>query len=64
MEPVPALFAGVVFGCFGAALLAWTGVRLRQRRPVTVGGGPATAVASVVCGAAAFGAGIWCLTQV
>jgi hypothetical protein len=64
MEPVPALFAGVVFGCFGAALLAWTAVRLKHRRPVTVPAGPATAVLCVVCGAAAFGAGIWCLTQV
>ncbi|WP_328915106.1 MULTISPECIES: hypothetical protein [unclassified Streptomyces] len=64
MEPVPALFAGTVFGCFGAALLLWTAARLRQRRPVTVGGGPHTAVVSAVCAVAALGVGIWCLTQV
>lgn len=64
MEPVPALFAGMVFGCFGAALLAWTAVRLRHRLPVTAAGGPVGAVMSGVCGAAAFGAGIWCLLQV
>lgn len=64
MEPVPALFAGVVMGAFGAALLVWTAVRLGHRLPVTAAGGPATAVVSAVCGAAAVGAGIWCLTQV
>ncbi len=64
MEPVPALFAGVVFGCFGAALMTWTGVRLRYRLPVTAADGPVGAVLSAVCGAAAFGTGIWCLFQV
>lgn len=64
MERVPALFAGAVFGCFGAALLCWTAARLRQRLPVTAAGGPATAVASLFFGAAALAAGIWCLTRI
>jgi len=63
MDPVPAVFAGVVLGGFGAALLVWTAVRLRHGLPVTAGGGPASAVLSVILGAAALLAGVWCLTQ-
>jgi uncharacterized membrane protein YecN with MAPEG domain len=64
MEPVPALFAGAVLGGFGAALLAWSVVRLRRGLQVTAGGGPASAAVSVILGAAALLAGVWCLTQV
>ena len=64
MDRVPALFAGAVFGCFGAGLLLWTATRLRHRLPVTASGSTAGAAASLVFGTAALVAGVWCLTQV
>lgn len=64
MERVPALFAGTVFACFGAALLFWTASRLRHGRPVADTENPAAAVMSIFFGAAALLAGVWCLTQV
>jgi hypothetical protein len=44
MENGPAVVTGAVFALFGAALLVWTAVRVRQRRPVAVGVRPALAV--------------------
>jgi hypothetical protein len=64
MDRVPALFAGTVFGCFGAALLLWTAARLRHRLPVTAAGGTGAAAVSLLFGTAALAAGVWCLTQV
>lgn len=37
MESGPGVFAGAVFTLFGAALVLWTGVRLRQGVPVVSG---------------------------
>lgn len=50
MERGPAIFTGVVFALFGGGLLAWTSVRLRQRRPVAHGVSPvaSTMLASLV----------------
>jgi hypothetical protein len=64
MESGPAIFAGAVFVLFGGALLAWTAVRLRQRRPVAHGVNP-VASATLAGGAAvtALALGVWCLTR-
>ncbi|MEU3465829.1 hypothetical protein ABZ721_38575 [Streptomyces sp. NPDC006733] len=64
MESTPALFAGMVFALFGAALLVWAGARTAGRAPVTGGGSPAGAVLTVLFGAASLLAGVWCLVQV
>ncbi|MFF4015173.1 hypothetical protein [Streptomyces sp. NPDC001843] len=37
MESGPAIFAGVVFALFGAALLVWTATRVRRGEPVALG---------------------------
>lgn len=44
METGPAIFAAAVFLLFGAALLAWTGARVRHRAPVAEGVRPVVAV--------------------
>ncbi|MEU3949020.1 hypothetical protein [Streptomyces sp. NPDC029526] len=64
MESGPAIFAGLVFCLFGAALLVWTATRARQHRPVAHGAGPLASVAvattvAVVC----LALGAWCLTR-
>lgn len=44
MESGPAVFAGVVFTAFGAALLLWTSRRAWRRQPVAEGVCAKTAV--------------------
>lgn len=65
MESGPAIFAGAVFALFGGALLGWTAVRVRGRRPVALGvrQGVAAPFAAVVA-LAALAACAWCVTQV
>ncbi|MEU5980113.1 hypothetical protein [Streptomyces sp. NPDC047315] len=65
MESGPAIFAGVAFGLFGAALLVWTGVRVAHRAPVAAGVSPTAAVAlTALSGAASLALGLWCLSRV
>ncbi|MFF0751488.1 hypothetical protein [Streptomyces sp. NPDC004267] len=61
MESGPAIFAGAAFTLFGAALLLWTGVRVRQGEPVALGVAPRPAAAlATLFGAAFVLLGIWC----
>ncbi|MEV6329597.1 hypothetical protein [Streptomyces sp. NPDC051909] len=61
MESGPAIFAGAAFTLFGAALLLWTGVRVRQGEPVALGVAPrAAAVLAGLFGAVFVLLGIWC----
>ncbi|MER7813924.1 hypothetical protein QRN89_19215 [Streptomyces chengbuensis] len=65
MESGPAIFAGTAFALFGAALLIWTGARVRHRAPVAHGVNPATAAAlATIFGAAFLAAGVWCFGRV
>ncbi|WP_425832234.1 hypothetical protein [Streptomyces fractus] len=65
MESVPAVFAGAVFGLFGAGLLAWTGARTAHREPVAHGARPVTsAVLAAVAGAGSLALAVWCFGQV
>ncbi|KAF4407604.1 MULTISPECIES: hypothetical protein [Streptomyces] len=53
MESGPALFTGTVFAVFGAALLVWTGVRVRAGAPVVREANPPLALTlSLLFGAA------------
>lgn len=63
MESGPAIFAGVVFCLFGAALLAWTVTRARQHRPVAQDVSPVAslAVAGIVA-VTALALGAWSFT--
>ncbi|MGP3999645.1 hypothetical protein [Streptomyces sp. 8N706] len=62
MESGPAIFAGTVFALFGAALLLWTGARIRLRAPVAFGVSPvASAVLATIFGIGSLGMGVWCL---
>jgi hypothetical protein len=64
MESGPAIFTGSVFALFGAALLAWTAVRSRHRRPVAAGVHRIPSVTLVVLAAAAsLTLGTWCLAR-
>ncbi|MFD9969094.1 hypothetical protein [Streptomyces sp. NPDC059017] len=64
MESGPAYFAGTVFALFGAALLIWTGARVRHRAPVAHGVNPATAAAlGTIFGAGFLLAGVWCFSR-
>ncbi|MGW6735194.1 hypothetical protein [Streptomyces sp. NPDC055013] len=64
METGPALFAGVVFALFGGGLLAWTVVRVRQRRPVAQGVSPvASATLAGLASVIALIIGTWCFTR-
>ncbi|AJP02621.1 hypothetical protein TU94_15120 [Streptomyces cyaneogriseus subsp. noncyanogenus] len=64
MESGPAVFAGVVFALFGAGLLAWTAVRVGQRRPVAQDVSPvASAALAGLAGTACLVLGAWCLTR-
>ncbi|MGW0945862.1 hypothetical protein ACWD4O_25390 [Streptomyces sp. NPDC002623] len=64
METGPAIFAGVVFALFGAALLVWTAVRVRQREPVAQGVSPvASATLATLAAVVALAAGAWCFTR-
>ncbi|MFF5423853.1 MULTISPECIES: hypothetical protein [unclassified Streptomyces] len=61
MESGPAIFAGAAFTLFGAALLLWTTVRLRDREPVAYGVGPvAAATLTTLSGTLFLLLGIWC----
>ncbi|WP_340377240.1 hypothetical protein U5640_20600 [Streptomyces sp. SS7] len=64
MESGPAIFAGMVFALFGAALLVWTAVRVRHREPVAHGVSPvASAALTTLAALLALAAGTWCLTR-
>ncbi|MCS0601041.1 hypothetical protein NX794_07330 [Streptomyces sp. LP11] len=64
MESAPAIFAGVVFALFGAALLTWTGVRLRRGEPVAEGvSRVASATLASLAGALALIFAAYCLTR-
>ncbi|MEU4150941.1 MULTISPECIES: hypothetical protein [unclassified Streptomyces] len=64
MESGPAVFAGVVFALFGGGLLGWTGVRLRQGRPVAQGVGQTlSASLAGIGGTVALGLAAYCLTR-
>lgn len=65
VESTPAVFAGAVFGLFGAGLLLWTGARSLHREPVADGARPlASAVLTAGVGLAALGAAVWCFSRV
>ncbi|WP_395572879.1 hypothetical protein [Streptomyces sp. BK79] len=65
MESGPAIFAGMVFGLFGAGLLTWTATRVRHGRPVAHGVSPvASATLASVAGIVALALAAWCLTRV
>ncbi|MFE5189232.1 hypothetical protein [Streptomyces sp. NPDC056628] len=60
METGPAIFVGVVFALFGGSLLVWTGVRVRQRRPVAQGVNPvASAALAGLVSALTLIVGVW-----
>ncbi len=64
MESGPAIFTGSVFALFGAALLAWTTVRSRHRRPVAAGVHRIpSATFAVLAAAASLTLGAWCFSQ-
>ncbi|MBL1085666.1 hypothetical protein JK359_27495 [Streptomyces actinomycinicus] len=64
MESGPAIFAGLVFALFGAALLAWTGTRLRRGEPVAHGvSRVASAAFASVAGTVSLALGLYCLTR-
>ncbi|MFJ9931052.1 MULTISPECIES: hypothetical protein [Streptomyces] len=64
MESGPAVFAGAVFALFGAALLVWTGVRLRHGEPVADGvNRVASATVAGLAGTLALVLGGYCLTR-
>ncbi|MGW1892098.1 hypothetical protein ACWCP6_17830 [Streptomyces sp. NPDC002004] len=65
MESGPAIFAGTVFGLFGAGLLAWTGSRVRHGAPVAHGVHPvASAALAALAGSGALFLGVWCFTRI
>ncbi|MET7289061.1 hypothetical protein [Streptomyces sp. NPDC005573] len=64
MESGPAVFAGVVFALFGAALLVWTGVRFRRAEPVAADVNQvASAAVAGLAGIVALALGAYCLTR-
>jgi hypothetical protein len=64
MESGSAIFAGVVFALFGAGLLGWTAVRVRQRQPVAQGVSPvASATLATLVAMLALALGTWCFTR-
>jgi len=65
MESGPAVLAGTVFALFGAALLLWTGARVRHRAPVAHGVSPlASATLTTAFGVLFLALGVWCFTRV
>ncbi|MEU8522296.1 hypothetical protein [Streptomyces sp. NBC_01216] len=61
MESGPAIFAGTAFALFGGALLLWTVMRVRHRRPVAHGVDVrAGAALTTVFGAVFLLLGVWC----
>ncbi|MER5489691.1 hypothetical protein ACSMX9_11770 [Streptomyces sp. LE64] len=64
MESAPAIFAGLVFALFGAALLVWTGARLWQGLPVAEGvARTRSATVAATVGALALLLALWCFAQ-
>lgn len=64
MERGPAIFAGLAFALFGGGLLAWTAVRVRQRRPVAHGVSPvASATLAGLASVITLILGTWCFTR-
>ncbi|MET8613966.1 hypothetical protein [Streptomyces misionensis] len=64
MESGPEIFAGAVFALFGAALLVWTGERLRRGEPVADGvNRVASATVASLAAALAPVLGGYCLTR-
>ncbi|MEV7089435.1 hypothetical protein AB0O07_26685 [Streptomyces sp. NPDC093085] len=65
MESGPAVFAGVVFGLFGAGLLVWTGGRALHRAPVAHGVRPGAALAlATLSGVVFLALGVWCFGRI
>ncbi|MFF9350240.1 hypothetical protein [Streptomyces sp. NPDC014734] len=65
MESGPAVLAGTVFALFGAALLLWTGTRVRHGAPVAHGVSPvASAAVATVFGVLFLVLGVWCFTRI
>ncbi|MFJ8981183.1 hypothetical protein [Streptomyces sp. NPDC102282] len=65
MESAAAVFAGVAFALFGAALLVWTGARSIQRAPVALGVSPVASTAlATLFGVLFLVLGVWCLTRI
>lgn len=61
MESGPAIFAGTAFALFGAALLLWTGVRVRHGRPVAQEvATPMAATLTTIFGIVFLLLGVWC----
>ncbi|MFF5856121.1 hypothetical protein ACFY8B_10835 [Streptomyces sp. NPDC012751] len=64
MESAPAIFAGAVFGLFGAGLLVWTGTCVRRREPVAPGvSRVASSALAGVAGTVALALAGYCLTR-
>ncbi|MGV9252999.1 hypothetical protein [Streptomyces sp. NPDC003697] len=64
MESGSAIFTGTVFALFGAALLAWTVVRVRHGRPVALGvNRTASATSAGLAAVVALAVGAWCFTR-
>lgn len=64
MESGPAIFAGTVFGLFGAGLLLWTGTRVAHRAPVAHGVHQTAAAAlSTLAGFGALALAVWSFTR-
>ncbi|MEV5956510.1 hypothetical protein AB0M11_22530 [Streptomyces sp. NPDC051987] len=64
MESGPAIFAGVVFALFGAALLVWTGTRVRHGEPVAQGVSQvASATLAGLAAVISLGLAAYCLTR-
>jgi hypothetical protein len=64
VESTPAVFAGAVFGLFGAGLLLWTGARSLRGEPVAEGVRPVpAAVLTGAVGLLALLAAVWCFSR-
>ncbi|OIJ69716.1 hypothetical protein [Streptomyces mangrovisoli] len=64
MESGPAIFTAMVFALFGAAMLAWVTVRVRQGQPVAAGVRPvASAGLAALAGAVSLVLGVWCFAH-
>lgn len=64
MESGPAIFAGMVFALFGAALLVWTATRVRRGEPVAPGvSRVASAALAALAAVISLSLGTYCLTR-
>jgi len=64
MDTAPAVFAGTVFGLFGAGLLLWTVTRITRQAPVAEGAGQTAMVLAVLFGAVSLFAGVWSFLRI